>query len=181
VKAPHAAAKPSASKAKPFLQDYKDPKKEEGELPLGKVLLDLFLKLVVVLGIAWVAIYILSKFKGTGGPLPGARKGHMKVLESVNLGPNRSVHLVRVGEKVLVVGSTPEQVNTLGEIDDPALRDELLHERSPFSFNAQLNDALKREEIEPADLTGNVRGGAKHIWDRVREIRGLSGDNGASK
>jgi flagellar biosynthetic protein FliO len=174
---PAATVKPAATAAKaapkPFLQEYQDPKASRDDLPMGKVVLDLFLKLLVVLGIAWVAIFILSKFKGTGAPLAG-RRGYLKVLESVTLGTNRSIHLVRVGEKVMVIGATPEQVNTLGEIDAPALLDELVGERSSSAFGAHLNAAMVREEVIDG-LAGDVRGGASHILDRAREIQGLGG------
>lgn len=51
--------------------------------------------------------------KAAGGP------GHvLRVIDSVSLGPNKNISLVEVGDRLLVVGSTPQQVRLLSELTE---------------------------------------------------------------
>ena len=43
----------------------------------------------------------------------------VQLLETRALGPNRSLQLVRVGHRAVLVGVTPDRINQLLEIDDP--------------------------------------------------------------
>jgi flagellar biosynthetic protein FliO len=67
--------------------------------------------LVVVLGVT--AIYISKKF------LPGITNlsgKEVRVVETVHLGPRRAVHLLKVGNKRLLIGSTNESITKLADI-----------------------------------------------------------------
>jgi flagellar protein FliO/FliZ len=87
---------------------------------LGGDLVDIGIKLVAVLALAYGSLLLLKRF-GVGGlsassraagPTPGIR-----VVSSVSLAPNRSVHLVAVpGGKTLLLGATPTAVNLLTEL-----------------------------------------------------------------
>ncbi len=175
-----APPKPATPEARPFLTEYQDPK-QATEMPLGRLIVDLFVKLAIVLAIGYGALYILRGFMSRQGVVPGRRGGHLRVLESASLGPNRSVHLVRVGGKVMVVGSTPEQVTSLGEVNDSETL-ALLTAESAGSFPAQLSGAMTRDGVaapaEDAPLAAQVRGSVRHVWDQVQEIRGLRGRGG---
>ena len=62
-----------------------------------------------------------SKLRGAvagGGPC--------EVLSRVKLEPRASVHLLRVGSRVLVVGSAADGLSSLGEIDDPVEAEALI-------------------------------------------------------
>jgi flagellar biogenesis protein FliO len=95
---------------------------------LGVDILDLTLKLVAVLALAYGSLAVLKK-TGFGGP--GAVRGGLaagdglRVLSTLALAPNRSVHVVRVpGGKTLLLGATPGQVNLiadLGEVSEAEL------------------------------------------------------------
>ena len=73
------------------------------ELPggYGWELLRAALSLVAVCVVAWVVLRWASR-RGLGG---AAGSGRMEVLERLPLDPRRSLHLVRVGERVLVVAT----------------------------------------------------------------------------
>lgn len=43
----------------------------------------------------------------------------LQILEAANLGPGRSLYLVRVGERLLVLGVTAHSVSLVAEITDP--------------------------------------------------------------
>lgn len=161
------AVKKPAPTATTFLPDYQDPKREP-DMPLGRVIFDLAWKLAVVLGIAYGSIWMLRGILQRPGVMPG-RKGHLKVLESASLGPNRSIHLVKVGGKVLVVGSTNDQITAIGEVDDPETLSDLAKD-APRAFAEHLSAA---ESGEAAPLAEQVQGGIRHLWGQVQEIRGL--------
>ena len=55
----------------------------------------------------------------TGSIAGGGGKQHLQVLETRSLGPNRSLQLVRVGERAVLVGVTQERVSSLLQIEDP--------------------------------------------------------------
>ncbi|MCC7106044.1 MAG: flagellar biosynthetic protein FliO [Chloroflexi bacterium] len=78
---------------------------------------ELILKLLVVLALIYVALAALRRYSlGIGLT---RRAGHLEVIESTTLAPNRSVYLLRVGDRHLVVGVTPSQITTLATMDDP--------------------------------------------------------------
>jgi flagellar biogenesis protein FliO len=78
--------------------------------------------LVVVIGLMLGALAFVRKVGG--GKLPmglAVGKGrNLIVLESTSLGPQHSMHLVSVGgDRLIVVGSSPQGLSTLATIDDP--------------------------------------------------------------
>lgn len=190
VPAKPAVKPPAAATERPFLTDYEDPKAERQDMPLGRVILDLAWKLMVVLGVAYAALYALRGLMVRQGGLPG-RKGALRVLESTTLAPNRSIHLVRVAGKVIVVGSTPEQVTALAEIDDPEELARIAAESAP-TFAARLDGALgdnghasapstEPGAQAPADVATGVRDSVRHLWDQVQQIRGLRPPKGGPR
>ncbi len=81
-------------------------------------------KLAVVLGLAYASIYALKRFTGLRSAIGGGGR-RIKVVENATLGTNRSLHLIEVGQKRLLVASTPSQISLLTElaveeVDSPA-------------------------------------------------------------
>lgn len=67
--------------------------------------------------IVCVAAWWLVRFAARRGMLGAAAKGqHITVIERVALDPRRSLHLVRVGARVLVLGASEEGLRTLAEL-----------------------------------------------------------------
>jgi flagellar biosynthetic protein FliO len=80
--------------------------------------LDLVLKLGAVLALAYVSMAALKRY--TAGSV-SQRGTILEVLDSTTLGPNRSVYVVRAGEKRLILGVTQNQITALGELtEEPA-------------------------------------------------------------
>lgn len=69
--------------------------------------------LVVVLGAA--AIYASRKILPKIANLPGKE---IRIVETAHLGPRKAVHLVKIGEQQLLIGSTNENITTLAHITD---------------------------------------------------------------
>lgn len=83
------------------------------------------LALAVLLPVAvWITRFYAVK---SSGLWTGLRHGGLvRVLDVVPLGPQRSLAVVAVAGRVLVVASTPQSVSVLLEIDDPAEVSQLL-------------------------------------------------------
>lgn len=72
--------------------------------PLGAVIL--------VLGLLVATLYFLRRhgvasFTGGGAFRPQSRERHMKVVERMALGPQHALHLVRVGERMILISTSP--------------------------------------------------------------------------
>jgi flagellar protein FliO/FliZ len=83
-----------------------------------RVLLGLAVVLAVIFAIWWI-------LKRTNrGRTPGASKSDaVTVLSTTAVGPNRNLHLVRVGGDVLLLGATEHGISALHTLDPEAARD----------------------------------------------------------
>ncbi len=66
---------------------------------------------ILVLGV--VAILVIKRVLPRIGVTQGRR---IHVLETVYLGPRRSLHMVRIGERILLVGATNEGLGLLSDL-----------------------------------------------------------------
>lgn len=72
--------------------------------------------LLLILAIILLGAYLLKKMlPGRFGPL--AHKRHLKVVETLSLGDKRSLHLLQVGEQMILLGSTSSQIAVLEQIE----------------------------------------------------------------
>jgi flagellar biosynthetic protein FliO len=83
---------------------------------------DIGMKLIAVLALAYATLLLLKR-TGLGGAATFNKTGSsgtaMRVVASLMLAPNRSVHLLKVpGGKTLLVGSTPNQVNLIADLGE---------------------------------------------------------------
>ena len=78
--------------------------------------LDVVAKLVLVIGLAYLAIAGLRWLqKGRRRPADGSGVA-IRLLETTGLAPGRWLHLVAVGEKTLLIGATEYQVSLLADL-----------------------------------------------------------------
>ena len=82
------------------------------------VLFGLFWKLALVTGLIILTIWALKRLLKTGG-IPLAAQGAVKVVSVTHLDTRRSVFLLEVGDRMLVVGGGVESLNLLAEITSP--------------------------------------------------------------
>jgi flagellar biosynthetic protein FliO len=80
-----------------------------GQEFFSKIMLSILL--VVALGAA--TIYVSGKVLPKITNLPGKQ---IHVLETTHLGPRKAVHLVKIGDQQLLIGSTNESINTLADV-----------------------------------------------------------------
>lgn len=79
-------------------------------------LLSLLATFAIVLGLAYVATRFLGK---KIAPFYEARTGVKHVLLTVQLTPNRAIHVVEIGGKCLIVGAAEQGIAKLDEVQDP--------------------------------------------------------------
>jgi len=68
---------------------------------------------IVVLGAG--AIYVSKKFGTRISNLPGKK---IHIIETVSLGPRKTVHLLKIGSQGLLIGSTTESITKLADVTD---------------------------------------------------------------
>ena len=119
-----------------------------GAADLGRVLLGLIL-VVLVIG----ALYTGMK-RAQKGKLPGGRaSGTVKVVETTQLGPGRNLHIVHIGDRVLLVGATDHGITLLQGYDhEEATTEGLLEQREP---DLSLVPAVR--EVQPKTFVESLR------------------------
>jgi len=71
------------------------------------------IKMVAVLLLIVGGAIILRRWQTRRGGLTGRR---MRLVESVRLSPKQALHLVRVGDRCVLIGATDQQISMLSEI-----------------------------------------------------------------
>lgn len=69
--------------------------------------------IIIVLG--GMAFYLSKKFMPKLRPSSGQ---DIHVRETIHLGPNKTVHLIEVGEKTFLVGSTMDNISMLADVTE---------------------------------------------------------------
>ena len=73
----------------------------------------LMVLLVIIMGAA--AIYLSRKLLPRFTQLSGKR---VRVVETVHLGPRKTLHLLKIGNRQLLIGSTNENITRLADVTD---------------------------------------------------------------
>lgn len=93
----------------------------------GGTLLRLGLGLVVVIGLIAAVWFVMKRVQRARYPALDERGPSLiDVVATTSLGPSRSLHLVRVGDEIVLVGATDHSVNVVARIgaeDAPGLTD----------------------------------------------------------
>ncbi len=85
-----------------------------------------FLRMVLVLGLVIAALYGLFALLKRSPRNNAATDAYLRVLASVNIAAGRSVHVVALGEKAWLLGSTDSSVNLISPVDDKEVIDALV-------------------------------------------------------
>ncbi len=79
---------------------------------------DLFFKMMVsvlfLIALGAAAIYVSRRFLPKITNLPGKE---IRITETVHLGPRKAVHLLEVGERRFLIGSTNENITRLADLE----------------------------------------------------------------
>lgn len=110
------------------------------EAPGWGALASMGLGLLVVIGLA-VGLGYAAKRLGARRLL-GGRGRNLELLETIQLGPRRSLALVRLGGQWLVVGMGEKELSHIATLPAPA-------EQAPSAFAAELNRLVPAPAPEP--------------------------------
>lgn len=116
------------------------------EMSLTGALVKMVGGLAAVLALMMLLYWLLRRFlPGQGTPLKSAR---MRLLGRLGLGQRAQVALVRVGERVLVLGVTPNSVTLLDKLEEAETADQTggAGEKAAGRFAQVLRRASGREE-----------------------------------
>ena len=102
-----AAATPPAVVGSPFRAP------ETAAWPLG---VDIIAKLVAVIALIYATAAVARRYLLRA---PSFSRSAVRVLDTTSLAPKKSVYLLEIGSRVLVVGSTESSLSILAEFTDP--------------------------------------------------------------
>ncbi len=103
--------------------------------------LGLGLRLGLVLLAIWGAIVAMRWWVRRQAGASDTTARRLELLETRSLGPNRALHLVRVGGRAVLIGATTERISALLAVDDPAEVERLLEvEEVPGAGPPSLGD-----------------------------------------
>jgi len=109
--------------------------------------------LVVVLGA--VAIYASKRLVGKIANLPGKK---IKIVETAHLGPRKAVHLLRIGDRCLLIGSTNDNITKLADVTTEIVIQEALPAKKSDPVKAHETGPSTEFELapEPADALADL-------------------------
>jgi flagellar protein FliO/FliZ len=83
----------------------------------------MLLKMVISVGLVCLLAYAILKW-GLGRLVGNTQAdGEMEILSRLGVGPNRSIMVVRVGPRFLVIGSTETGISLLSELSEEEAHD----------------------------------------------------------
>ena len=116
--------KPLSANSHSLFSDPNFAIKPQETLDTGKMFLKMMLAVGLIIAMGIGAIYFSRKLLPKIANLPGKK---IQVIETVHLGPRKAVHLLRVGSRHILIGSTAESISKLADINDGLSETDLLH------------------------------------------------------
>lgn len=123
----------------------------------GGELASLAWRLALVVVIIFVSIAGL-RWWGKRATGPKSTTGFLRVVDTLAISNGRSIHLVALGERVIAVGATTQNISLLNELSDEeaakVLEQTARPEEQPFSqFATQLFESMRRGSTRPTRNT----------------------------
>ena len=148
------------------------------KIPSGAPYFSYFLSLVVILGIVVLAAYLMRLFPKGGVKRLKGDGDLLKIIAEVPIGHSKSICLVEVLDRILVVGVGDGSVNLLAEIEDKEKID-LIKMRDSFGksgynipFSRYLRNIFGRSDEE--DRSGEGRIAIDFIEEQRRKLKNLN-------
>ncbi len=118
-------------------------------------LVRLLFGLAFVVGLIYLVNWLLKRSgrSSKSGGLLGGNRGLIEVVATTPLAQNRALHVVRVGDEVMVVGATDQSINRLGSLDSSLISEDsgfgsVLKERLGIRFVDGAEDAPTVQRVE---------------------------------
>lgn len=144
---------------------------EESSVPLllldhdSPSMLELIIRIIVVLALIIGLIYLLLKLFNRSGRFN--RQGDNLVnLGGLSFGANKSVQMIKVGEKVLLIG-VGETISLLTEIEDESIKQSLIEEeKTTDESNVDFTSMFKNELENLKEKRASIRSKLKKEEER---------------
>lgn len=122
-----------------------------------------YLQTIIFYLLCFVAVlFLASKVTHWLGRRVGGSSGrHLRLVETLSFGPNRTLHLISVGQQLFLVAVADRSVTMLAEISDPHVLAEL-----------QAEAALRVTEQEQVKVGNNFADHLKRLLERGFDSKG---------
>lgn len=131
-------------------------------MDIVKSVFSLIFGLILFAGILYLA-YISTKLIGKRYMLSGKGGRNLKIMETVSVGRDMTIAIARAGERIFLVGITPDRINLLSELKEEDLltpyseaADEL-PKGSSISFADALKYNINKKLGRETDLSGYTK------------------------
>jgi len=118
----------------------------------GMLLFKTIGSLIIIFILIFIVVYYFKKFiigkKGAGG-----NAGSMQIVGNLYLAPKKSLYLVKIGKKIVVLGVTENNISRISELDEEefeelkAMESSDSHSMLTQQFNGILNKLMKKEKV----------------------------------
>ncbi|MDR1837153.1 MAG: flagellar biosynthetic protein FliO [Treponema sp.] len=133
------------------------------------------IRMILVLALAAAAVYGVVFFIKRSSKQAASSDPFLKVLATSYLGSNRYAHIVAVGSKAWLLGSSDGGVNLIGEIDDKDIINAMLLEESVKSAQATQGHSpdfitMLRRLGAPAEARTPAAGDIRKRRERLKRL-----------
>lgn len=139
-----------------------------------------FIQIIFYLFCLVAVLFLASKaVRWLGGKVGGRSNHYMKMVESLYLGPNRSIHLVLICNQLFLICNADRSIKLLAKIEEPAIINELVKENlstqkvkpTQKSFSAFLKKFIEASSDEELGLDST----SHKIEEQLVEIKARQG------
>lgn len=110
-----------------------------------KNILTVLIVLAMFVGILYLT-YVTTKFIGKRYSVNGKNFKNLKVLETIAVGPDRQLMIVKTAGKYLLLGATPHNISLITELDGTQITDTVSDDiAQPMSFTEALKKVTKEK------------------------------------
>ncbi len=163
VLSPDCLAAANSASGGGYLSGYENTDPQPSQMSWWSTLAYL-ISLLAVFAFVVVMAYFASKFLG-GRFAKATTSGGGRIMEHLPLGPNKSVCVVELAGRTLMLGVTEHQVTLLGEVTDPEEIERLRRQ----SIDQPLDDSIFASQLSTLDqLTQRV---PSFIRDSIKRRR----------
>jgi len=95
---------------------------------------------LLAVGVVLYLSYLFSRYLAIGAAKVNKSR-YIKIIDRIVLGQDRIILITQIGEKYYLIGSSPQSIQILAELDEKAITDISLSERT--GENVVFKDRLK--------------------------------------
>lgn len=126
--------------------------------------------LIIIFLIILGASYYLSKFIAKKNSV---KNKHMKIVETLSLGYDKNIHIIKIGETFFLVSSTQKEINLLDRLSKEEMDKEMMFKKEILDENKKQFDDYY-DELNYKDLRGyevNIRKNIKKLKNFIKGSR----------